>query len=239
MIRSFIRRFEPRAWSNDELRRLAPRLPAGASIVNVSGWRDLDKEGARYRDYFRTPKVYHVTNYGSDSARGDGDLTSVALDLSHPLPADLRARYDIAFHHTVLEHVPDPVFAFAQISALTSDLAISVVPFKQKLHFEAGIYGDYYRFSPFAMRRLYAENGFTVLYESFTPRPALDVYLLHVASRFPERHAQLGSPPVALETLHQKVGSYSAKDLALNIAARLLDKYVARSFGTHDTHDSE
>ena len=67
---------------------------------------------------------------------GEGAHTAVSLDLGAPAPAELEGTFDVAFSHTVLEHIEDPVFAFNQIAKLTSDLIITVVPFKQKMHFE-------------------------------------------------------------------------------------------------------
>lgn len=41
----------PRVWSNRELEKFG-HLFSGKG-VNVSGWKDIDKEGKKYRDYFR------------------------------------------------------------------------------------------------------------------------------------------------------------------------------------------
>jgi hypothetical protein len=216
----------PRTWSNKELRKVAGLLPRPRRVINVSGWKDADKEGSTYRAYFNPSEAYDISNYEADAARGGPG--SVALDLGEPAPPHLVGRYDVAFSHTVLEHVPDPWFAFAQIAKLTSDLIVTVVPFKQKLHFEAGMYGDYYRFTPFAMRRMHEANGFTLLYESFTPRPSLDVYLLHVGTKAPDRHGDFPRSVPDLAALNEKVGEFSAKDLLENVVDRFLAKYVRR-----------
>ena len=39
-----------RIWSNQELRKFS-HLFRG-KVINVSGWKDCDKEGHIYRDYF-------------------------------------------------------------------------------------------------------------------------------------------------------------------------------------------
>jgi len=57
----------PRLWSNRELERIAPLFTG--DVVNVSAWQDQDKEGRRYRDYFRSARSYTLTNYEAD-ARG-------------------------------------------------------------------------------------------------------------------------------------------------------------------------
>lgn len=57
----------PRIWSNRELKKFA-KLFRG-TVVNVSGWKDNDKEGANYREYFINASEYWITNYKSE-ARG-------------------------------------------------------------------------------------------------------------------------------------------------------------------------
>jgi hypothetical protein len=223
-IDRWLRRFHPRLWSNDELRRWMPALPPGLRVINVAGWEDRDKEGGYYRDYFPSPAIYEVSNYDGDSKRGVGPGTSVSIDLDEPLPERYAGAYDLAFHHTVLEHLADPVRAFAQIARLTTDLVVTVVPFKQKMHFEPGAFGDYYRFSPMAMRRLHEQNGLTVLYESFTPPPALDVYLFYIGSKQPAKHAAFRPRLADTEALNQVVGSLSATALLQNVVARALRK---------------
>lgn len=226
MLSNYLRRFNPRSWSNDELRFVLSHCPKGARIVNVSGWQDRDKEGGLYKDYFPTPALYHISNYEGDAARGAAAQTDLVIDLTKSLSVAYENQYDIVFNHTVLEHLEDPTFAFAQIGKLTTDLIVTVVPFKQKLHFEYGMFGDYYRFTPFSMRRLHAQNGFSVLYEAYTPRPSLDVYLLYVGARDVARHTNFPQHLADLRALNQRVGSFSASDLASNIAARFLGKYV-------------
>lgn len=226
MFNNYLRRFNPRSWSNDELRFVLSHCPKGGRVVNVSGWQDRDKEGGLYKDYFPRPTLYHISNYEGDAARGAAARTDLVLDLTKPLAAAYENKYDIVFNHTVLEHLEEPTFAFTQIGKLTTDMIVTVVPFKQKLHFEYGMFGDYYRFTPFSMRRLHAQNGFSVLYESYTPRPSLDVYLLYVGTRDVARHATFPQQLADMRSLNQRVGSFSASDLASNIAARFLSKYL-------------
>lgn len=217
----------PRTWSNDELKFVMQHLDVDGRVINVSGWKDADKQGGHYRDYFPRAQEYVISNYGADQARGGVDSPStIALDLGEPAPEALRGTFDVAFSHTVLEHVDDPVFSFTQIAALSRDLVITVVPFKQKLHFEAGQYGDYFRFSPFAMRRMHERAGLTVLYEGFTPRPSLDVYLFYVGTKQPEKHTSFPVKLPKIEALNFMVGEFSAKDLVLNIAERARRKFL-------------
>jgi hypothetical protein len=219
----------PRNWSNVELRKVLAHLHPAERVINVSGWKDGDKEGGFYRSYFAPSTRYTVSNYGADAARGgEGTHTAVSLDLGAPIPAELEGAFDVAFSHTVLEHVEDPLFAFNQIAKLTSDLIITIIPFKQKLHFEPGNFGDYYRFSPIIMRRLHERAGFTVLYESFTPPPNLDVYLFYVGTRRPEQHTAFPVQLCPIEQLNFKVGEFNAVDLLRNVTSRAVTKFFNR-----------
>lgn len=215
----------PREWSNDELRKLVPLLGDYTSVINVSGWRDQDKQSGTYKDYFKNASTYTVSNYDEDTQRGGAKDGELSINLDEQLSTEFERAFDIAFSHTVLEHVIDPVFAFEQIAKLTNDLIITVVPFKQKMHFEPGQYGDYYRFTPMMMRRIHEKNGFEVLYESFTPRPSLDVYLLHIGTRNPEKHRTFPRSVAEINKLNFEVGAFNASDLAKNIFIRAYRKY--------------
>lgn len=223
----------PRQWSNRELRRVLGHLPVPARVINVSGWLDADKEGATYRSYFRPSEAYAISNCSGDKVRGTtGAEGELCIDLGGPLAPELVRSFDVAFSHTVLEHILDPIVAFEQIAKLTTDLVVTVVPFKQKLHFEPGQYGDYHRFTPFAMRRMHERAGLTVLYESFTPPPSLDVYLFYLGTKRPEKHHRFPRHVPPIEELNFRVGKLSAADLARNISDRALRKFVRRpSFG--------
>jgi len=151
------RRFrDARRWSNRELRRIAPLL--AGSVVNVSGWRDDDKEGGTYRaDYFTRATEYWVTNWKAEARGLQGDLPNERfLDLEAPLPHDMLGRFDVVFNHTTLEHVFDVFKAFANLCAMSRDAVVVVVPFLQEQH---GEYGDYWRFTPWALKRMFATHA--------------------------------------------------------------------------------
>jgi len=174
----------PRYWSNRELRKIAPLFTG--DVVNVSGWDDRDKEGGRYESYFSRASTYQRTNYGGH--RGfKGGAGEIALDLTAPLPDELRGRFDVTFNHTVLEHIFDVRTAFANLCAMSRDVVIVVVPFSQVQH-ESDSYGDYWRFTPSALRKMFEEQGLSVVYESESPDKDAAIYLLFVASRHPEKH---------------------------------------------------
>lgn len=173
-------RFEvPRIWSNVELRKFAHLFDG--SVVNVSAWRDEDKEGLRYKSYFERAREYWITNYRAD-ARGwqDDAQDQVFLDLEQPLPADLEGRFDVVFNHTTLEHVFDVHAAFRNLCLMARDVVIVVVPFLQEQH---GEYGDYWRFTPLCVERLFGLNGMSLVYISFNDGPGDAVYVFAVGVR--------------------------------------------------------
>lgn len=175
----------PRNWSNAELRRVAG-LYDGA-VINVSGWRDEDKAGGRYRDYFSRAASYDISNYSGDRGTADNDA-AVFLDLEGEVPPELAGRYQVAYNHTTLEHVYDIRRAVTNICALSSDTVILVTPFLQGVHFIEGSFGDYWRPTPMCLTRLLAEQGFTTVYQSCNDNPWYIVYVFTVATRHPEKY---------------------------------------------------
>lgn len=130
----------PRIWSNRELRRFAGLFEG--DIVNVSGWKDMDKEGGFYRDYFSNASTYTITNYNPDKTSCKEKEPEIVLDLENRLPDELVSRFDVVFNHTVLEHVYDFRTAFHNLCLMTRDIVIIVVPFLQQMHVHDN-YGDY------------------------------------------------------------------------------------------------
>ncbi len=173
-----------RYWSNRELRKIAPLFTG--DVVNVSGWDDRDKEGERYESYFAGATSYQRTNYRGFRGYA-GEPGEVPLDLTAPLPDELRGRFDVSYNHTVLEHIFEVRTAFSNLCAMSRDVVIVVVPFSQVQH-ESDSYGDYWRFTPSALRKMFQDEGLTVIYESESPDKNAAIYLLFVASRHPERH---------------------------------------------------
>ncbi len=174
-----------RQWSNKVLRDLAPAF--SGETVNVSGWDDRDKQGGRYRDYFSGATTYLRTNYGGHNGL-QGDDGEIALDLSAALPPELAARFDVVYNHTVLEHIFEVRTAFANLCTMSRDVVIVVVPFCQVQH-ESADWGDFWRFTPTCLRKMFEVNGFTPIFEAESPDENAAIYLLMVGSRHPERHA--------------------------------------------------
>lgn len=171
-----------RAWSNRELARFAHLF--GGEVVNVSAWEDRDKEGRFYRSYFTGASAYFITNFGTDQGVLQGTDNEVYLDLEQPLPPGLERRFDLVFNHTTLEHVYDFRTAFANMCRMTRDAVIIVVPWLQPLHSD---YGDYWRFSPQAVARMFHDQGFTTLHIAWNDDARASVYVLAIAARDPAR----------------------------------------------------
>ena len=172
----------PRLWSNRELRRVAPLFKG--DIVNVSGWQDSDKEGGRYADYFTGKSSYALTNYSTDAQGYQNRDDEILLDLTAPLPAELKNRFDVVFNHTVLEHVFEVHKAFETLCLMSRDVVILVVPFLQAMHAE---YGDFWRFTPTCLQKLFKQQGFEVVYSSYNNEPGASVYVFCVATKNPEK----------------------------------------------------
>ncbi|MGO9378061.1 MAG: hypothetical protein ACLPN1_04800 [Dissulfurispiraceae bacterium] len=183
-MRLFVDRIHrlPRIWSNRELDRFA-RLFHG-DIVNVSGWQDIDKEGRHYKDYFQNADSYTITNYKAEARGFQGLSNEVFLDLEADLPRELYYRFDAVFNHTTLEHIYSVHKAFRNLCDMTKDVVILVLPFMQQYHAD---YGDYWRLTPLAVKRMFEDNGFTILYQSFNTHSMSSVYTFTIASRCPEK----------------------------------------------------
>jgi hypothetical protein len=183
----------PRRWSNDQLRRIGPWFTG--DVVNVSGWRDEDKQGGRYRDYFSNATSYSITNYRAEARGFQGNPGEIFLDLTQPLPSDLVERFDVVFNHTTLEHIYECQVAFANLARMTRDVVIAVVPFVQEFHSD---YGDYWRFTPLTMERLYADNHMTMVHCAFNEHWVSSVYLFAVGTKHPERWRERFSGEVSV-----------------------------------------
>jgi hypothetical protein len=224
MVSNLLRKINIRHWSNDELKYCISYLDNYESVINISGWKDEDKEGDFYKNYFLNAKIYHISNFPNDHAKGIMDINDIKIDLSKKIDISLHNKYNIVFNHTVLEHVEDPVFAFSEMSNLTNDLMITVIPWVQQLHFIENQFGDFYRFSPMLMRKLYLDNGFTILYENFMPNFANECYLIYVGTKKINNHKSFPQNLKPISYLNGKVGHMGFFNTVLNIFLRLIYK---------------
>lgn len=172
----------PREWSNAELRRFAPLF--NGPVINVSGWRDEDKVGGHYREYFSAASSYVVSNFSGSRGMADG-IGDLFLDLEGECPLEHAGRFQVAYNHTTLEHVYRIEQAVANICNLSHDAVILVTPFLQAVHFEEGSYGDFWRPTPACLVRMLAAHGYTTVYQSTNDNPWYIVYVFTVAVRNP------------------------------------------------------
>lgn len=169
----------PREFSNQELKKFA-HLFIG-DIVNVSGWNDSDKQNSTYRQYFKKANKYMISNFEKDQKGYQGFENEFYLDLENPLPKNLNNKFDVVFCHTVLEHVFDMQQAFENLSKMSKDILIIVVPFMQQLHGSG--YKDYWRFTPESLKKMYLKYGFTPRYISANAKDKASIYIFSIGYR--------------------------------------------------------
>jgi hypothetical protein len=206
-----------RRWSNAELRKFAGWFTG--DVVNVSAWRDEDKSGGHYADYFANKSSYTITNYKREARGLQGLANELFLDLEAPLPPALAGRFDVVFNHTALEHIYELQTAFTNLCAMSRDIVIIVVPWLQPYH---GDYGDYWRISPLAAQRMFEANGLLPLYVSFNEDPFASVYVFALGSRQPERWRARFPAPVSIENAAHRVAGQRAIVQGVRGALRVL-----------------
>jgi hypothetical protein len=206
-----------RRWSNTELAKFAGWF--AGDVVNVSAWRDEDKSGGHYADYFTAKSSYTITNYKSCARGLTGAPGELFLDLEAPLAPALAGRFDVVFNHTALEHIYELQTAFGNLCAMSRDIVIIVVPWLQPYH---GDYGDYWRISPLAARRMFEANGLAPLYISFNEDAFASVYVFALGSRHPERWRARFPAPLAVENAAHRVAGQRSIVQGVRGALRLL-----------------
>jgi hypothetical protein len=161
-------------------------------VVNVSAWTDSDKEGRSYKSYFPAAD-YRISNFGTSQGQLQGRDDEFFLDLEKPLPAELRRAFATVFNHTTLEHIWDFRYAFANLCELSDDAVVLVVPWLQPHHSD---YGDYWRFSPLAVIRMFEEQSMRVMHLDWNRGVREAVYVFAIAVRDPERWSKhFPNPP--------------------------------------------
>ena len=179
-LKHLTRDLEPRIWSNREISRVAADVTG--DVVHVSAWRDEDKEGRRYRDYFSGARSYTTTNVGGQ--RGEGGQDDIHLDLAQPLPGHLEQAFDLVFNHTTLEHIPAAHLALGNLFAMTRSDLLVVVPFMQVEHWECPSFGDYWRLTQHGLAQACLDHGFEILSLTSNHNPVWPIYYcLHARRR--------------------------------------------------------
>lgn len=196
-----------RIWSNNCLRKYADYF--SGSVCNVSGAGDKDKEGGTYRDYFKRADGYYITNFGG--YRGfNGSEKEIFLDLEKDLPAELDRQFDIVFNHTTLEHIFCVEKAFENICKMSKQAVIIVVPFMQEVHISDS-FDDYWRFTPYAVEKMFEQNGFTLVVCEHNNEFDTAVYLFCIAIRNCELNKFESFCPITLNN-DKPVGRWLGND---------------------------
>jgi hypothetical protein len=173
-----------RIWSNSELKKFCKIFKG--DVCNVSAWNDIDKEGSTYKEYFSNAKSYSITNYGKESARGTARENfyenEIILDLTDEIRNDLIEKFDLVFNHTTLEHIFECQIAFSNLCKLTKDIVIVVVPFLQETH---GDYGDFWRFTPQCLDKMFRKNGMETIYINSNDQGRDSIYVFAIGSKKP------------------------------------------------------
>lgn len=175
--------FNPRTWSNKELRKISHNF--SGKIINVSAGLDKDKENAYYRNYFSSANEYYISNYEKTKSNVENEIILNLEDLH--IDEKLHNKFDVVFTHTVLEHVYNVDVAVKNLCKLSNDIIITVVPFIQPFHHEFGKYSDYWRFSPHTLVRKFKEQSYQTIYLSWN-KPVLGyIYVLHICTKNPDK----------------------------------------------------
>jgi hypothetical protein len=174
---------KPRVWSNKILLEISHMFTG--DVANISGWQDKDKQGRYYKDYFSNAENYVISNYESNARGFQGNIENeFFLNLEDDLPKKLIKKFDVVFNHTVLEHIFDIQKAFQNLCLLSKDIVIVVVPFLQEQH---GDYGDYWRFTPLAIKKLFEKNDMKTIYINYNDSSNESIYVLAIGSSNPEK----------------------------------------------------
>ena len=164
-----------RKWSNETLKKYAELFDG--TIVNVSAWKDYDKCGMYYKEYFKNSESYTITNYGEGYSGTSGTNNEIKLNLENKLKDELIGKFNVVFNHTTLEHIYNVQLAFKNLCLLATDAVIVVVPFSQVQHTEEA-YKDYWRFTPFAMQKMFEVNNYTMVTCEYNDNVNDAIYLL-------------------------------------------------------------
>ena len=164
-----------RIWSNKDLMKYA-KIFTG-KIVNVSAWKDYDKCGKYYREYFKNADEYFITNYGDGYRGSSGEKNEIVLNLEEELPENFVHKFNVVFNHTTLEHIFNIDIAFKNLCLMASDAVIIVVPFSQVQHISES-YNDYWRFTPYSIQKFFEKNGYTMVVCDYNHDYNAAIYLL-------------------------------------------------------------
>ena len=102
------------------------------------------------------------------------------LDLEKDLDTTLHNKFDVCFNHTTLEHIYEFQKAFQNICLMSKDIVIIVLPFLQEQHAD---YGDYWRFTPMAIRQMFERNAMEMIYVNYNDEPNESIYIFAIGRK--------------------------------------------------------
>lgn len=137
-------------------------------------------------------KSYKISNF-----QLFGFEDEIFLDLEKELSEEYKKRYDVVFNHTVLEHIYDIHTAFNNLCSMAREAVVIVVPFVQEVHYKESVYWDYWRPTPLAIKRMFEENDFTMLYYSHNNMDYTNTYLFCVGvfNEFINKYSMIDNRP--------------------------------------------
>ena len=138
---------------------------------------------------FFNSKSYHISNYTSDKKGLVGLENEFFLDLESSLSDELVGAFDVVFNHTTLEHIYDFRLAMHNLARMSRNVVITVVPYLQQLHGSG--YSDYWRFTPYALDRMFKEEGMVLRYCSANGGDRASIYLFAIALHEPTSHPEI------------------------------------------------
>ena len=169
---------KPRIWSNNQLRKFSNKFTG--KIVNISAWKDFDKDKKRYKEYFSNADEYYISNWYSNAQGIQENIENqFFLDLESELDKNLENNFDVVFNHTCLEHIYNFNLAFKNLCKMSKSVVIIVVPFLQEQHFSQQV-KDYWRFTPTAIKRMFEENNFKLSYVNFNDHKDESIYIFAI-----------------------------------------------------------
>lgn len=172
----------PRIWSNKELKKISTIFTG--TVLNVSAWKDQDKEGMFYSSYFLNSSSYTISNW-RESERGSSKIlkdNEIVIDLEGQVEDKFLEKFETVLNHTTLEHTFDVFNSFKNLCRLSSDTVIIIVPFLQEVHFDCD-FGDYWRFTPQSILKLFKKNNFELTYINFNDNKVSSIYIIAVGCK--------------------------------------------------------
>lgn len=203
---------KPRIWSNKVLQEMAHLFEG--NVGNISGWKDDDKQGKKYRSYFKKASSYFISNYKAEARGLQGNLENeFFLDLEKDLDTSLINNFDVVLNHTVLEHVFEVQNAFKNLCLLSKDIVIVIVPFLQEQH---GDYGDFWRFTPLALKKLFQKNNKEMIYVNYNDSKGESIYVFAVGSSDSSKWSKIVSLKSNKIDLHKDIGTKHIRNTFFN-----------------------